>query len=641
MALKLADAYVQIIPVVKGIKAQLEKPLEEETEKSGKESGNRAGNAIVGKIIKIIAAAKIGETLVKGISASVNEGAALEQSIGGIETLFKESSSAVMRNAQNAYKTAGLSANAYMESVTEFSASLLQGLGGDTEKAAKIADMALTDMSDNANKMGTDMDSIQVAYQGFAKQNYTMLDNLKLGYGGTKEEMQRLLKDAEKVSGVQYDMSNLSDIYSAIHVIQDELDITGTTSKEAATTISGSLASMKASFSNVLGYLAIGEDIKPYLTDLVTTTSTFLFGNLLPAVGNVLSGMPTIVSAAINVALPELCSNAKSVISTIMSVITTEGPGFIATGKEILSKLSSGLQENIPVLLAKVLPMLASFSQTIRENIGTIVDAGLNLLVSMVKGLAAGIPTLVQYVPTIVTNIAGVINDNMPKILSTGVKLIGILVKGLIDAIPTIISNMPKIINSIVNAITAFNWLNLGAGIVTGLEKGISSMFGSIGESSTHLLENVIKAFREFDFAQLGSNIVQGIIKGMKGAASALKDYMTSLASSALSTVKSALGIHSPSRVFEEEVGQMIPLGMAQGIGKYAKAVSDEMKQLSGEMIADANVNMESITVPKAAMELPGDTSELKSIIMDALAASNLSVYVNGREVGRLVRGVI
>ena len=271
---KLADAYVQIIPVTKDIKSSLEKlfgAAPQEGEKAGKKTGESFMSKLKSTVMKLATTVSIGALFKK----SFEEGAALEQSLGGVETLFKEHADIVKRNAQEAYKTAGLSANEYMENVTSFSASLLSSLSGDTEKAAKVADMAMVDMSDNANKFGTDMQSIQNAYQGFAKQNYTMLDNLKLGYGGTKEEMQRLLADAQKLSGVKYNIENLSDVYNAIHVIQTELDVTGTTSKEAASTFSGSFASMKAAAKNFLGVLTAGGDAGEAFSSLTNTTGTF------------------------------------------------------------------------------------------------------------------------------------------------------------------------------------------------------------------------------------------------------------------------------------------------------------------------------------------------------------------------------
>lgn len=306
MATELGKAYVQIIPSAKGISGMIQKEIGGEVASAGVSAGESLGSKMVGAISGVITAAGIG----KAFSATISEGAALQQSLGGIETLFKGSADKVKGYANEAYKTTGLSANAYMENVTGFSASLLQSLGGDTNKAAETANMAMIDMSDNANKMGTSMESIQMAYQGFAKQNYTMLDNLKLGYGGTKQEMQRLLADAEKLTGVKYDINNLSDVYNAIHAIQENLDITGTTAKEAASTFSGSFESMKAAAQNVLGKIAIGENVMPALESLLETTKTFLFGNFLPMVGNILSGLGVVLTHGLSDIASQLFGDA-------------------------------------------------------------------------------------------------------------------------------------------------------------------------------------------------------------------------------------------------------------------------------------------------------------------------------------------
>lgn len=306
MATELGKAYVQIIPSAKGISGMIQKEMGGEVASAGVSAGESLGSKMVGALKAVVVAAGIG----KAIGAALSEGAALQQSLGGIETLFKDSADKVKGFANEAYRTTGLSANAYMENVTGFSASLLQSLGGDTNKAAETANMAMIDMSDNANKMGTSMESIQMAYQGFAKQNYTMLDNLKLGYGGTKQEMQRLLADAEKLTGVKYDINNLSDVYQAIHAIQENLDITGTTAKEAASTFSGSFESMKAAAQNVLGKIAIGENVTPALQSLLETTKTFLFGNFLPMIGNILSGLGVVLTEGLSSLASQLFGDA-------------------------------------------------------------------------------------------------------------------------------------------------------------------------------------------------------------------------------------------------------------------------------------------------------------------------------------------
>ncbi|HEV4354971.1 TPA: PblA [Streptococcus pneumoniae] len=345
MATELGKAYVQIIPSAKGISGMIQKEMGGEVASAGVSAGESLGSKMMGAVSGVIAAAGIG----KAIGASINEGAALQQSLGGVETLFKDSADKVKGFANEAYKTTGLSANAYMENVTGFSASLLQSLGGDTDKAAETANMAMIDMSDNANKMGTSMESIQLAYQGFAKQNYTMLDNLKLGYGGTKQEMQRLLADAEKLTGVKYDINNLSDVYSAIHAIQENLDITGTTAREAATTFTGSFESMKAAAQNVLGKLSLGEDIQPALQALMETTSTFLFGNLIPMIGNILKQIPSFILGGIKGVFSGIFGEGLG--SIMGGIVTALGSAFLAF--KAFSTVS-GLLSGIPTVLTTI-----------------------------------------------------------------------------------------------------------------------------------------------------------------------------------------------------------------------------------------------------------------------------------------------
>ena len=345
MATELGKAYVQIIPSAKGISGMIQKEMGGEVASAGISAGESLGSKMMGAVSGVIAAAGIGQA----IGASITEGAALQQSLGGIETLFKDSADKVKGFANEAYKTTGLSANAYMENVTGFSASLLQSLGGDTDKAAETANMAMIDMSDNANKMGTSMESIQLAYQGFAKQNYTMLDNLKLGYGGTKQEMQRLLSDAEKLTGVKYDMNNLSDVYSAIHAIQENLDITGTTAREAATTFTGSFESMKAAAQNVLGKLSLGEDIQPALQALMETTSTFLFGNLIPMIGNILKQIPNLILGGIKGVFSGIFGEGLG--SIMGGIVTALGSAFLSF--KAFSAVS-GLLSGIPAVLTTI-----------------------------------------------------------------------------------------------------------------------------------------------------------------------------------------------------------------------------------------------------------------------------------------------
>lgn len=487
--IELGKAYVQIVPSAQGIKSALTEMFAEETDGLGEQTGQSIGQELVGTLKKVIAAAGIG----KIISDSINMGGALQQSLGGVETLFKDSADTVKEYAAQAYRTVGLSANDYMEQTTSFAASLLSSVSQDTNAAAQLANMAMVDMADNANKMGTDMQDIQNAYQGFAKQNYTMLDNLKLGYGGTQAEMQRMLNDATKISGVKYDLGNLADMYSAIHIIQQEMDITGTTAKEAATTLTGSFAAMKAAAENVMGNWSTGADLTEPLQALADTAQTFLVDNLLPMIGNVLAGIPEIVYSLV----PEL----------------------LQTGTELLSSLAQGFTEGIPEFFSTALPQLLAFTDQLRDNASSFVDAGLNLITQLLNGLIAGLPDLIAYVPDIIINICGIINDNMPKILAEGVSIIVQLVAGIVKAVPDLLANWKKILQAVLSVISAINWLNIGKNILTGVANGVKSMGSSMlnafkGGFSSAL--NWIKSLPS-QAVQWGKNLIQSFINGLTG----------------------------------------------------------------------------------------------------------------------------
>lgn len=410
MAIELGSAYVQIMPSAKGISGSIQKQLDPEAAAAGESAGLKIGTGI--KVAAAAAVAAAGVALGKIISSSLSEGANLQQSLGGIETLFKGSADKVKKYADEAYKTAGLSANDYMENVTSFSASLLQSMGGDTEKAADKANMAMVDMSDNANKMGTNMGDIQNAYQGFAKQNYTMLDNLKLGYGGTKTEMERLLADATKLTGVKYDINNLSDVYSAIHAVQEELGITGTTAKEAAETFSGSFTSMKSAFSNVLGNLSLGRDIEPSLKALAQTTSTFLFDNFIPMVGNILKGLPVVFS----------------------TLFQEAGPKFLAGGKELLSQLGIGVGSGMSSLLPNIQKTIDPIIQAFRTAFGQL-------------------PQLFQTVVSAITPIVSTIATAFTKLDFSGLQaLISAIIPAITNAFSTMMSIVSPAIDMVVNS---------------------------------------------------------------------------------------------------------------------------------------------------------------------------------------------
>lgn len=515
--IEMAKAYVQIVPSAQGIKGALEDVFGKETDGLGTKTGLSIGTQLVGTIKKVVAAAGIG----KLIKESFDMGGALQQSIGGIETLFgaggksmeeyaqsvgksvdavkdeyaflMQSQQTVFDNAAQAYKTVGLSANDYMEQTTSFAASLLSSVSKDTNAAAQLANMAMVDMADNANKMGTDMQDIQNAYQGFAKQNYTMLDNLKLGYGGTQAEMQRLLTDAEKISGVHYDLGNLADMYSAIHVIQQDMDITGTTAREAATTLTGSFASMSAAFQNVLGNWSTGADLTAPLQALTDTARTYLVDNLLPMIGNVLQGIPQVIYGLV--------------------------PEVVQTGTELLGSLAQGFTQGIPDFLANALPQLLSFTENLRENAGEFVNAGLDMITQLANGLIAGLPDLIAYVPDIIINICGIISDNMPKLLAEGVSLVVQLGVGIVKAVPDLLANWKKILQAVLSVISAVNWLNIGKNILTGVASGVRSMGSSMLNAFKGGFSSALAWIKSLpsQAVQWGKNLIQSFINGLTG----------------------------------------------------------------------------------------------------------------------------
>lgn len=555
-------------------------------------------------------------------TACINAYADYEQLAGGVETLFKDSAETIHSFADNAYKTAGLSANEYMETVTSFSASLLQSLDGDTEKAAAAADLAITDMADNANKMGTAMESIQDAYQGFAKQNYTMLDNLKLGYGGTKEEMQRLLADAEKLSGVKYDLSSYADIVEAIHVIQTEMGITGTTAEEASTTIQGSVASMKAAWANLMvGMADDTQDFDLLLSNFIESIGT-VADNLLPRIGIVIEGMgklvaglaPEIASALptlTNELLPNLvelgvqsisalvqgiqengdslAAGALSIVGTLAKGIAELLPMVADTAASLVVSLADGLTESLPNIIPIAIETISTLVENLTENANTVIEAGIQIILALGEGLIAALPQLIETVPQIVINIANVINDNAPKLVDTALYLITRLAVGLVQAIPTLVVNIPKIIEAIVAAFMAFQWLNLGKQLIDGVANGVKKA----GESMATAAKNAFSKFKSkitgsevaTELKNIGKYIIDGIVGGIKNSLSKIANIAGKIKDTLLSKLKGLFKIASPSKLMKEEVGAYIGEGIAVGIEESGQMAVDAAETVANGII--------------------------------------------------------
>ena len=482
-----------------------------------------------------------------------------EQLIGGVDTLFKESSAQVQRYANEAYKTAGLSANKYMETVTGFSASLIQSLGGDTEKAAKYADMAITDMSDNANKMGTDMTSIQNAYSGFAKQNYTMLDNLKLGYGGTKQEMERLLADAEKISGIKYDISSFADVVDAIHVVQTEMGITNATAEEAATTIQGSANAMKSAWSNLLtGMSNENLDLDKLIQNVIDSVNTFA-DNLIPrlqimlprfaeGLNKLVTGLIPYVGPALELLLPPLMLGIGSLVSGIVQAL----PAAV----EAITAVIPMLVEQLTVLLPQIL------------------NAGIDIIAALASGIGENLPALIPAAVDAIITVAEGLVDHVDEIIIAAGSLIAGLTQGLIEALPRLVTRLPEIIGAIV--------------------KGLLSGMAAIGE--------------------VGSQLVHGLFNGISNAASWLYNKLRGWVNDVLGWVKGLFGIHSPSKVFADEIGKFIPPGITVGV---EKAMPSALRDMGEELSA------------LSAIPLPGgsvSTTNMGGVVLNIYGAEGQDV---------------
>lgn len=529
--------------------------------------------------------------LIKSVSSSYG---ALQQSIGGIETLFGENAGKVIENANNAFKTAGLSANDYMQQVTSFSASLLQAVGGDTEKACATADMAIIDMSDNANKMGTSMEAITNAYQGFAKQNYTMLDNLKLGYGGTKSEMERLLADAEKISGVKYDISNLNDVYNAIHIIQGELGITGTTAKEAGETIQGSFGSLSASWQNFIAGLGNPDADMKLLVENLANSISGAVNNVTPIIDNMVAVLPTVMDAlidttstmlptliqtftelitkvidAITALLPEFIPLAVDCILTVVDALVQNLPLLIEAGILLIQSLLSGLAQSTPTLVPAIVGAVILMVEALIGNIDLLINGGIQLILGLAEGLIQALPQLIDKIPVIIDELIMAITNNLPKLIQMGITLIAQLALGLIKAIPNLIKAIPQIISSLIN--------------------GFANYYKNLGD--------------------VGLNLVKGLWNGISNAGSWLRNQISSFANGIIDGFKNAFKIKSPSRVMMG-IGEFVTQGLGVGITEDDSA-EKSIKGKVANIVDIANGSLSNIKVGASVDNLISESPKI------------------------------
>ena len=526
----------------------------------GLEDASEKTNSFADKLKTGLAtAAKVGAAAIgaasTGIAAltksSIDGYAEYEQLVGGVETLFKQSADVVQQYAANAYKTAGMSANEYMETVTSFSASLLQSLDGDTVAAAEKANLAITDMSDNANKMGTSMEMIQNAYNGFAKQNYTMLDNLKLGYGGTKEEMQRLLDDAEKLSGQKFDLSSYGDIVDAIHVVQTEMGITGTTAKEASTTISGSVSSMKSAWQNlVTGISDENANLEQLVGNFVDSAITAA-GNIAPRIEQVLSGIGM------------LGEKIAPVIAEGISAAVEKAPEFLAAGANMLVSLGNALMEQSDLLIQNAFDLILVLADGLIQGVGGLADSAMELINKLADWVEEYSGVLAEKAVTLITTLANAIIKNLPGLIVAAVRIIGSLATGLIENLPVLIKQVPTIIAELVN------------GFVEGLP----------------------------DIIDVGKQIIGGLWEGIKSMASWISDKVSGFVGGIVDGVKGVLGIHSPSRVFAG-IGENMALGLGEGWNDEYGRISKNIK--SGLDFGTASVDFASSGIGSMSKSIVG-----------------------------------
>lgn len=583
----IGTAYIQIEPSFSGVTPKIEQHFGGEGEKSGG-SFVKGFAGVVGTVGKVAgAAAAAGAGAVAAIvKSSVSNFGEYQQLVGGVETLFgtggksleeyaasvgkttdaaaaefatlEAAQAKVMENASNAYLTAGMSANEYMNTVTSFAASLKQSTADELE-AANVADIAVQDMSDNANKMGTSMESIQNAYQGFAKQNYTMLDNLKLGYGGTKKEMERLLEDASKISGIKYNMDSLSDVYNAIHVVQQELGITGTTAKEAGSTITGSMASIKAAWENVLtGMGTEGADMSSLINNLVLSMETFV-GNMIPTVQTAIGGVAELIGAL-----------APMIAEKIPELVVQIAPGLLTAGVQVVQALGQGLLAAIPSLMPTITQLVVQIVQMLISMLPELIQVGAQVLLSLAMGIAQALPTLIPTIVEVILTIVQYLIENIDLLIDAAIALILGLAEGIMNALPLLIEKIPVIVIKLVEAFisNAPKLITASVELVKALVVGLVQAWPTFLKQGMLLMLQLLNLFNTYidKMIEVGKNLIDGIKKGISQAWDSLVSWFNEKLGGFVDGIVSFFQIGSPSKLMAEEVGVWIPAGIAEGI---------------------------------------------------------------------------
>ena len=612
----IAQAYVQIVPSARGIKGSITSILDPEAQAAGKSSGESAGNSLVSSLKGVIAAAGIGAAL----KATLDAGGAMQQSFGGLETLYGEAADAAKEYAKEAQK-AGISANSYAEQAVSFGAALKSAFAGDTTKAVEAANTAILDMADNAAKMGTPLESIQNAYQGFAKQNYTMLDNLKLGYGGTKTEMQRLLADAQKLTGVEYNIDNLGDVYEAIHVIQKDLGLTGVAADEASETFTGSMGAMKAAAENLMANLALGEDITPSLIALSGSIQAYLVNNLFPMIKNILTALPDLLSGVSEMLISSLdmvANNADDIVQIAIDLVTSlvnaivEAAPFLvvaafnlvtslgealintdwlAIGNDMINNLRNSIDNAAKSILGSDTGTVQSFLDSITANLPSVLQKGVEVITNVVNGILSSLPEIIRSATEMIKTFVDFITANAPTIIRSGMELLMNIVQGILDNLPEIISATVELIGVLLQTIVENlpQIVEMGFELVTQLVVGLINAIPDLIAGAWQLVTGIADTFTNFDWIEIGKNLVQGIINGITSMASAIWDAAKSVAESAFNAAKDALGIASPAKkgIY---IGEMLDEGFALGVENKMGLVDDAVNELADTSVSTLTV---------------------------------------------------
>lgn len=609
---ELAQYYVQIIPSAKGIGKNIVSAIEKD------DPGTQAGNNIGAKIKSAIAKIGIGTAVVSTIKEALNAGGQLEQSIGGIEQIFgvgSEATEQLKKNAQEAFQYAQVNANDYMQQVTSFSARLMQGLGGDTDATVKYADMAIRQMSDNANTFGTDIGSIQAAYQGFSRANWTMLDNLRLGYGGTASEMARLVNDSGvmgknfKATANNINQVSFDKIIEAIQVVQDNMNITGKTAAEASTTLQGSFASLKSSWTNLLADITIGEDVTTAMNGL-TSSLMSVAGNVVNAIVNIVKSLPTALWDILNQLvpmvmqkgteimqnltkgmegkIPELIKSAGSAISGFISELGKNAKPLIQAGGELLNSLVKGITDSIPNIMDAAFEVLVACGDAIVDNLPIILEAGINLVFTLAQGIWQAVPTVIAKIGEMVTSMKTKIGETNWK--QVGIDLLNKIIEGIKSLISTMLGVFGQLASDAIAKITNTNWFQAGANLISNIKNGISNGVSSVLSTVGSLASNIWNKITGWDWFGLGSNISSGVASGINAGAASVVSSAKAMAQSAYNGARGRLQIKSPSRVFAE-LGKFVDLGLAEGIEDNIQPIQkalDSMYSPFEEVVVDS-----------------------------------------------------